>query len=247
MQALILAGGFGTRLRSVLDPAIPKPMATISGRPFLGYLLAQLRRDGFLDVVLLTGHRAEVVETYFGTGDGWDLTVRYSPEPEPLGTGGALRHALPLLAGERFLVMNGDSFLGTDLNQLTAAHDRAAAAAGDGVLATLALARLADGSRFGSVDVAPDGSLTGFREKAQPAAPGLINAGIYVLERRLIEAIPLGRAVSLEREVFPTLLDGRLRGVELEGPFVDIGVPESYAALEADPSILPVAGAGGRS
>lgn len=238
MQAFILAGGFGTRLRPALDAATPKPMATIAGRPFLEYLICQLRRDGIRDIVLLTGHRAAAVESYFGTGDGWDLTVRYSREPEPLGTGGALRHALPLLAGERSMVMNGDSYLGTDLTRITTAHDAASAATHGAALGTLALVGREDGSRFGSVELGADGAVTAFREKLAEPRPGLINAGIYVLERRLIEAIPAGRAVSMEREVFPGLLDGRLRGIAIDAPFVDIGVPESYAALDADPSIL---------
>jgi len=241
MQALILVGGLGTRLRPVLDASVPKPMAAIAGRPFLAYLLGQLRRNAFEQVWLLTGHGGQNVERYFGTGDGWDLTIRYSLEPEPLGTGGALRHVLPRLSGERFLVMNGDSFLGTSLATLDRAHDRACATS-PSVLASLALARVDEGDRFGSVDLAPDGRVTGFREKSSASAAStsaaLINAGVYVVERALIESLPPRGPVSLERDVFPPLCDGRLRGVELAGPFVDIGVPESYAAICADPSML---------
>jgi NDP-sugar pyrophosphorylase family protein len=141
--------------------------------------------------------------------------------------------------------MNGDSFLGTDLHQLTSAHSTALASPGSHVLATLALARLDDGSRYGSVELATGGAIVGFVEKRGLPGAGLINAGIYVVERELIESIPERRAVSLERDVFPLLLDGRLRGIELDGPFVDIGVPESYAALDANPSILDAIGPGG--
>jgi NDP-sugar pyrophosphorylase family protein len=253
MQALILVGGLGTRLRAVLGPALPKPMAPVGGPPFLAYLLGQLRRHGLGEVWLLTGFGAASVEGYFGTGDGWDLTIGYSVEPEPLGTGGALRHVLPRLSGERFLVMNGDSFLGAPLDLLVRAHERARAAT-PATLASLALARVDDARRFGSVERAPDGRVTGFREKTPPAgfaapasstvdpdakaAAALINAGVYVVERALIESLAPRGPVSLERDVFPTLTDGRLHGVELAGPFMDIGLPESYAAICADHAML---------
>ena len=126
------------------------------------------------------------------------------------------------------------------------AHTSARASSTPAALASLALVRVGDAARFGSVDIAGDGRVTGFREKAATGAGqhasaspgGLINAGVYVVERELLASLPSDRAVSLEREVFPGLTDGRLQGVELTGPFVDIGVPESYAAICADPSML---------
>lgn len=236
MDAVLLVGGAGTRLRGVIGDSLPKPMAPIGGRPFLGWLLAQIQDAGLGDVWLLTGHRSEVIEAYVGAGDAWGMRIHISREPAPLGTGGALRHALPSLMTERCLVMNGDSYLAAPLTDLLGAHERSHPSI------TLALARVADTGRYGEVDCAGDGSVRGFREKVVSAAPrpGLINAGIYVMETSLIAAIPAGRPVSLEREILPGLLDGRARGVVFDAAFVDIGVPDSYAALAADPgAVLP--------
>jgi NDP-sugar pyrophosphorylase family protein len=234
MQALMLVGGLGTRLRPAIGHA-PKPMAAVAGRPFLEYLLLQLRRDGFRDVVMLTGFGADALHQYFREGRDWGVTITYSPEPEPRGTGGALRHALPILEGRHFLVMNGDSFLDVSLLDLIAAHDSAPA---DGVAAaaTLALVRSSETERFGSVEVDAAGRVTAFREKIATRGEGLINAGVYVLERAMLEAIPAGRIVSLEREVFPGLVNRGLRGTELHGAFIDIGIPEAYEALRSDPT-----------
>ncbi len=243
MQALILAGGLGTRLRSVIGADLPKPMASFAGRPFLAWLMLQLRREGIRDIWLLTGHGAEFVEGYFGTGDSLAVRLRYSVEPAPLGTAGALRLVLPQLDGDRFLVTNGDSFLSAPLAPLVDAHLRARAGR-PSVGATLALTPSDDAARFGAVTLRSDGTIEAFREKDPTPAAGLISAGIYVIERAVLEAIPADRPVSLEREVWPTLLDGRLRGVVLEGRFTDMGVPHAFAALKADPSpLLALAGA----
>jgi D-glycero-alpha-D-manno-heptose 1-phosphate guanylyltransferase len=239
MQALILAGGLGTRLRSVIGADLPKPMATFAGRPFLSWLVLQLRREGIRDLWLLTGHGASVVQTYFGTGDAHGVRLRYSVDPSPLGTGGALRHVLPKLEGDRFLVTNGDSFLSAPLRPLLDAH------AGGTAAATLALVAHPDAGRFGSVDLGPDGAIRAFREKDPAGGPGIISAGIYVVERHVLDAIPAGRPVSLEREVWPALTAGRLRGVVLDGAFTDMGIPEAFAALQADPSpLVAIAGDG---
>lgn len=237
MQALILAGGLGTRLRSVIGAELPKPMASFAGRPFLAWLMLQLRREGITDIWLLTGHGADLVEAYFGTGDSLGIALRYSVEPVPLGTGGALRLVLPQLEGDRFLVTNGDSFLAAPLGPLVDAHLRARADGHD-VAATLALTPREDASRFGAVTLADDGAIVAFREKDPEPAPGLVSAGIYVLERSVLESIPPDRPVSLEREVWPALLDGRLRGLPMTGAFTDMGVPDAFAALQADPSPL---------
>ena len=227
----MLVGGLGTRLRPAVG-STPKPMATVAGRPFLEYLLLQLRRDGFRDVVMLAGYGAEALRRYFREGREWGVSITYSSEPEPLGTGGALRHALPILEGQRFLVMNGDSFFDISLLDLTAAHRS------DGITAaaTLALARSGETERFGSVEVDAAERVTAFREKIASRGEGLINAGLYVLERTTIEDIPAGRAVSLEREIFPDLVGRGLYGTELHGAFIDIGIPEAYEGLLADPT-----------
>ncbi len=229
IESLVLVGGLGTRLRpSVGD--IPKPMAEVAGRPFLAYLLRRLARDGFRSVTLLTGYRAGAVEQYFGSGAGTELSIAYSPEPVPLGTAGALRNALPRLVGRRFLVMNGDSFFDIDLSAFVAA-------AGDAP-ASLALARVPETGRFGSVDVDSLGTVSGFREKSASGGQGLINAGVYVLDRDVIAGVPQDRPASLEREVFPRLVGHGLRGIAFDAFFVDIGVPEAYDGIRADPAPL---------
>jgi D-glycero-alpha-D-manno-heptose 1-phosphate guanylyltransferase len=230
-QAVVLAGGLGTRLREVV-PDRPKPLAEVDGRPFLAYLVAQLRRDGFRDLVLSTGYGAAAVEQYFGHGTEHGVSITYSREPAPLGTAGALRHALPILSDRRVLVMNGDSFLDIDLARF--------AAAADGGSAVLALVRVPDVARYGTVDIAGNGAITAFREKAARRGPGIINAGVYVLDREVIEAMPPGRPLSLEQDVFPPLVGHGLTGIEHAAWFVDIGVPEAYAALRDDPSRLPL-------
>ena len=243
MQALILVGGLGTRLRSVIGAELPKPMVDIDGRPFLEYLLLQLRRQGYSDVCLLVGHGGGVIRDHFGNGERLDLRLEYSEEATPLGTAGSLRHALGRVTGSRVLVMNGDSFLDASLTALMARHEVAHEA--DGVVATLALVHLEDAARYGTVELDERGAIVSFREKDPTAAVGLVSAGVYVVERSLIEGIPAGRPVSLELEVWPDYLDGRLRSFSTSGAFTDIGVPETLAAMRADPGPLQALSTGG--
>ena len=232
MHAIILAGGLGTRLRGIL-PELPKPMAPLAGRPFVEYLLRQLANQGFTDVLLCVGYRAEVIRDQLGDGAALGLRLRYSVEPEPLGTAGALRLAAPALPGERWLLLNGDSYFGISFTALATAHE------GSGATVTLALHRTLRPERFGRVRVGGRGQVTSFVEKgAGKSASGLINAGVYIVERSAVELIPAGRAVSLEREVLPRLVGHGLFGAECEGPFIDIGVPEDYRRLAADPELV---------
>lgn len=238
MEALILAGGLGTRLQGVL-PDRPKPMAPVAGRPFLEYLVLQLRRAGVGRVVLSTGHLGDQIAAHFGDGAALGVRIVYSHESRPAGTGGAVKLAERHLEGDRFLVMNGDSFVAADLSTVIAAHEARAA------LATMALTRVADASRYGLVELDERGRVTRFVEKGAAAAgtPGLINSGIYVLSRALLDRIPEpGPPTSLERDVFPELIgrggEGEFLGVELEGFFKDIGVPDDYKALCDHPEPL---------
>lgn len=225
VTAAVLAGGFGTRLRSVVTDR-PKVLATVANRPFLAHLLDQLERAGVRDVVLLVGHGAGQVRTEFGDSHG-DVRLRYSAEPQPLGTAGAVRHALPLLGGEHLLLLNGDSYCDLDLAAFCTFH-RAWRA---GV--SLALARVDDASRFGRVLVGRGGRIARFAEKSPEPTPGRINAGVYLIQRDLVEQIPGGRPASLEREVLPELVAaGRAFGFSGTGRFIDIGVPESFTASQ---------------
>lgn len=221
ISVAILAGGLGTRLRPVVADR-PKVVAEVAGRPFLAWLLDQVARAGFRDAVLCVGWRAELVERAIGAAHG-PLRVRYAREPSPLGTAGALRHALPLLESERVMAMNGDSYCEADLPGAWAWHEAA------GSDATVLLAEVPDTSRFGRVEVGPDGAICRFLEKQEGGGPGLVNAGIYLLSRARIAALPETAPLSLEREVFPGWVGRGLRGLPTRGALVDIGTPRSYA------------------
>ncbi len=228
--ALILAGGLGTRLQAVV-PDRPKAMADVAGQPFLAHQLAFLRHQGIRQVVLLTGHRHQQLRQHFGDGRSWGLRIDYMVEEAPLGTAGALRHAAAW-ATQRFLALNGDSFLQLNLAELLAAH--AAHRADDGLcLGTLALARVPDARAYGQVGLDAAGRISSFAEKTDRPEPGLVNAGLYVFEPALLDRIPPGRPVSLERETLPGVLavGGHLYGHPTAGYFVDIGTPAGYRAF----------------
>ena len=231
MKALILAGGLGTRLRSLVSDR-PKPMAEIDGKPFLGYQIEQLRAQGFHDLVLCVGHRAEQVEAYFGGGHCWDVKIAYSVETELLGTAGAIKTAEDLIEG-KFLVLNGDSYLDVDLRSLVASH-RVHRTHDPHALATIAALAVEDAGAYGTLELDSDGHIRRFREK-DATGPGCINAGVYVLEPGLLDLIPTGRRVSIEKETFPLVLDRgyHLFGHPVEGFFVDIGTPEGYRRFQS--------------
>lgn len=229
MKALVLAGGLGTRLRGVVD-SVPKPMAEVAGRPFLEHLVAQLVSQGVRDIVLSTGYRGEVVEAHFGDGARFGARIAYSRESEPLGTGGAVKLAAPLLGADPFVVMNGDSFADVDIRVLARAHEAR------GAVATLALVEVPEVGRYGAVEVDRDGTILAFVEKGGASRSRLVNAGVYVLGEDLLSRIPPGRKVSLEQEIFPTLVGGPFLGIAAGGGFfIDIGVPEDYRRLCAEP------------
>jgi mannose-1-phosphate guanylyltransferase len=222
MQAVILAGGEGTRLRP-LTSRVAKPVVTLVDRPFIAYMLEWLRHHGASEVVLACGFRADGVRAELGDGGAYGLRVRYVEEREPLGTGGALRHAGELLH-DRFLVCNGDVLTDIDLGAQIAQHERT------GALATLALIAVADPSAYGLVRCDPDGAVLEFVEKPAATGPGdqLVSAGAYVLERSVLDLIAPSRAVSLEREVWPALIGAGLYGHVASGYWLDIGTPERY-------------------
>ena len=221
----ILAGGLGTRLRPALGER-PKVLAEVEGRPFLAYLLDQIAEAGLRDVVLCTGWRADAVERALGTVHG-PLRLRYSPETDPLGTAGALRHALPLLEGDTVLVMNGDSYCGADLAAAWEWHRAARSQA------TLLLVKVDDASRYGRIEVDAAGAICRFVEKQPGAGAGWINAGIYWLARARIESIAPETPLSLERDVFPAWIGRGLAGLRTTARFLDIGTPGSYAGASA--------------
>ena len=226
----MLAGGEGTRLRP-LTHTIPKPVMPLAGRPFLSYMLDWLSQHGVDEVILSCGFMSDAVKRVLG--DIYDgMRLRYVIEREPLGTAGPVRLALDEgLLEERLLVLNGDVLTDIDLTAELAEHERA------GAPATLALYPVDDTSPYGVVPTDAEGRVEAFLEKAEGEAPtNHINAGAYVVERDVVEAIPAGRAVSFEREVFPGLVGEGLQGYRAAGYWVDIGTPERY--LEATWDLL---------
>jgi NDP-sugar pyrophosphorylase family protein len=220
IRAFVLCGGAGTRLRPVLADR-PKSMALISGTPFLQLLLDRLRSQGVDDVILGTGYMAEKIETYFGSGNELAMRIRYSREHEPLGTGGALKLAEPLIS-DPVLVLNGDSYVEWSLVpmlELFRAKDA------DMVVV---LHAVGDVARYGSVALDHDGRVIQFLEKGIGAGPGLVNAGVYLLQKQIVRELPAVRAISLEKEVFPSLLDRAVYGLVCTGLFIDIGIPDDF-------------------
>lgn len=222
-DAVVLVGGKGTRLRGVVSDR-PKPLAVVSGRPFLSWLLRYLAHQGFRRVVLSAGYQGKQIELFAqAEQERSNLELIVLSEPAPLGTGGALRLAIEKVETAEVLVLNGDSFCAADLGALDSARREHRARA------ILLLTEMQDTSQFGSVAMAEDGEIRAFREKTPGAGPGLINAGVYLMETAHAAEIPAGRAVSIESEVFPNWIGDGLYGFVSEGPFIDIGTPESYA------------------
>jgi mannose-1-phosphate guanylyltransferase len=231
VQALILVGGEGTRLRP-LTSTLPKPVIPLVGRPFIGYMIEWLRGHGVDDVILSCGFMADGVRSVLGDGAGHGVRLRYVEEPEPLGTGGALKFAEDLL-DERFFMLNGDVLTDMDLTAQLAQHEST------GAQATLALIAVEDPSAYGLVRRADDHSVTEFLEKpsASEIDTNLINAGAYILERTVLDGMPpAGTNVSIERDVFPALVGDGLFGYASDGYWLDIGTPERY--LQATYDIL---------
>jgi mannose-1-phosphate guanylyltransferase len=229
LQALILVGGEGTRLRP-LTSTIPKPVVPLVDRPFISYMLEWLRGHGVDDVILSCGFMADGVRRVLGEGDALELRLRYLAEPEPLGTGGALRFAQELLE-DRFFMLNGDVLTDIDLTAQLHTHEQT------GASATLALVGVDDPSAYGLVRRNDDGSVKQFVEKPGPEQidTNLVNAGAYILERAVLDGMaPAGTRISIEREVFPGLVGHGLFGFESDGYWLDIGTPERYLQATFD-------------
>ncbi len=233
MQAIVLVGGEGTRLRP-LTLTVPKPALTLVDRPFLAYMIEWLAGHGVTEVVLACGFLPDVLRAALaGEEERAGVEIRYVVEPERRGTAGAIRFAADALGGElddRFLALNGDVLTDLDLTALLRAHEER------GARATLGLHPVEDSSAYGLVSTELDGSVSEFLEKTGEEVPGDVNAGMYVLERSVLDLIPPDREVSIEREVFPRLVDSGLHGLRLDGCWVDIGTPERY--LQASWDIL---------
>jgi mannose-1-phosphate guanylyltransferase len=232
MQAIVLVGGEGTRLRPLTN-SIPKPALTLVDRPFLAYMIEWLAGHGVTEAVLACGFLPDVLRQALGDGEHGGVRLRYVTEPDRRGTAGAIRFAAEALGDdleERFLALNGDVLCDLDLSALLRAHQER------GAQATLGLYPVEDSSAYGLVSCDDLGSVLEFTEKTGAEVPGEINAGTYVLERSVLDLIAPGREVSIEREVFPRLVGEGLCALRLEGYWMDIGTPERY--LQASWDIL---------
>jgi len=215
---VILAGGLGTRVRSVLRDT-PKAIARVNGRPFLEYLFAQVYLVGCTDLILCVGYKAEAIERHFANGRRYGVQIRYSRERELLGTAGALSQARHLIRSDPFLVMNGDSYCEVEIHDLIKQHE-----ARDAV-ATIVTTRVEDQARYGSVVLGPRDTIVNFSEKGNPRGSGYINGGIYALSATILDEIPSGKYCSIEKEVFPSLVGKGLYAFKVSGKFIDIGTP----------------------
>ncbi|MEV6262374.1 NDP-sugar synthase [Streptomyces sp. NPDC051784] len=234
-EAILLVGGKGTRLRP-LTVHTPKPMVPAAGVPFLTHQLARARAAGVEHIVLATSYLAEVFEPYFGDGSSLGLSIEYVTEDDPLGTGGAIRNVASRLASgpdEPVIVFNGDILTGLDIRALVTAH------ATSGADVSLHLTRVEDPRAFGLVPTDATGRVTAFLEKPQTPeeiVTDQINAGAYVFRRSVIDTIPAGRPVSVERETFPGLLESgaHLQGMVDSTYWLDLGTPQAFVRGSAD-------------
>lgn len=227
MQAVLLAGGLGTRLRSVVSDR-PKPMALIGDKPFMEYVVHELSLHGIRDIIFAVGYKGSMVEEYFKDGSGFGVNVSYAYEEELLGTAGAIKNAGRFVTEDKFFVLNADTFYRMDYGRLTEMSRQ------EELDMTLVLRRVPDISRYGAA-VLDGNRLTGFNEKSAQAGSGTINGGIYLLKRELLSDIPDGK-VSLENEMIPGWMKAgkRLGGFVNDGYFIDIGVPEDYFKFRED-------------
>jgi len=234
MQAVILAGGLGSRLRLIVNDR-PKVMAKVGNKPFLEYQVEHLKQYGIDEFVFCVGYLHDHIMEYFGDGSRLGVKIDYSIETELLGTAGALKLAERFIDGV-FLALNGDSFLELDLTDLVEFHERRKGPREHSrYLGTITLTQVRDMSRYGSVQLSDEWFIEDFVEKsATPAMRSnrgnLINAGIYVFEPKILSLIASSHQVSLEKDLFPWLLENgyQLGGYPTQGVFVDIGTPTGY-------------------
>ena len=233
MEAILLCGGLGTRLRSVVSDR-PKPMADIAGKPFLHYLVKMLSESGVKHLIFALGYMGEQIEAYFKSGEDYGLSISYSYEDSPLGTGGAIRNALSKVSEENVLVLNADTYFHTDYENLLSQQLKTQA------MMTIASRKIEDISRYGAILKDETGRILRWNEKmssdqAEVLRSGEINGGIYVMKKSLIEKIQEGKQ-SLENDCIPAWLKEGifLQALPSDGYFMDIGIPEDYAQFRKD-------------
>lgn len=223
-EAIVLAGGFGTRLRSVVSD-VPKPMAMVAGRPFLELLLSNLARNGFERVVLSVGYLADAITAHFGT-DYRGIALDYAIESTPLGTGGAIRAAMARCGSDHVHVFNGDTYLGLD----TSVTETSWLRRGTPIIVAL---RVDDTARYGKLVTDADGRILRFLEKDASGGAGLINAGCYVLPTAIVSEFPQAERFSFETDYLRDAVTRReFISLATDAEFIDIGTPEDYARAQ---------------
>ncbi|HEC1575502.1 TPA: nucleotidyltransferase family protein [Campylobacter upsaliensis] len=215
MEAIILCGGLGTRLRAVVKD-VPKPMASVGGKPFLEFIFEFLKKQGVKSVVLAVSYKYEVIQEYF-KDSFLGIKIRYSIEKEPLGTGGAIKEALKLCEEEQIFVLNGDSLFEIDLKNLRL----------NGAKICLALKKMFDFERYGAVSIDESGEIVEFKEKSF-CKEGLINGGIYLLSKDIFEGFSLLGHFSFEEFLSANYKALKARAELFEDYFIDIGIPQDY-------------------
>ena len=225
MEAIVLAGGFGTRIQSVVSD-VPKPMAPVCGKPFLHYLLQSIVRQDIKRIILAVGYKSEIIIRHFGNKfESADLI--YSIEDEPLGTGGGIRQAIEMVEGDEVLIINGDTFFDIPFQDLIHFHQKG------GYDLTMCLKPMEDFDRYGTVIINKD-RVVGMKEK-QPCEKGIINGGVYILNKRVIEYFPNGAKFSFEKEILEEKVNKLKFGAFVsDSYFIDIGIPEDYKKAQED-------------
>jgi len=226
--AIILAGGFGTRLQSVISD-LPKPMAPVNGVPFLDYQLNYLKHFGIKEVIISTGYLSEKIRDHYQNRFN-NLQIKYSHEQQPLGTGGGIRMAMEMAENSELLVLNGDSFFDVNISDFFSLHHKS------NTQFSLALRKVANASRYGTIELDESNDIISFKEKSGLSASGLINGGVYILNREsFLKNTPAQTNFSIEKDFFEKQI-GKLsiKGFEFEGYFIDIGIPEDYTKAQND-------------
>lgn len=226
--AIILAGGFGTRLQSVVSN-LPKPMAPVNGVPFLNYQLQYLKHYGIKNIILSVGYLAEKIQDFYKS-DFKDVSISYVIEESPLGTGGGIRLAMEQCQDEYALVLNGDSFFDVNLHDYFRLHVNEVSQC------SLALRKVEDSSRYGIIETDANDCIISFREKTNETKPGFINGGVYILNKELyLKSTPEKTNFSIEKDFFEKHLHAtQIKGFEFAGYFIDIGIPEDYTKAQND-------------
>lgn len=225
LTAVILAGGLGTRLRSMVNDR-PKVMAMVAGHPFGEWVVMALQAAGIRHLIFCTGYLGEMVQDHFQDGKPWGMTIDFSHEKILLGTGGALRQCFSLVRSDPVLVINGDSYCQVNVPEYLQWHSAMPRAG------SMVVVKTDNPERFGSVEMADNDAVVGFKEKALGSDGSWINAGMYLLSQKLLKSIPSNQPISLEREVLPLWVSRGLWGFPSLGAFVDMGTPQGLGEAE---------------